>query len=218
MPRSSLRVALVAAGCAFAACQHGGTSLSALRVELPDSAFVLPGEFSEQTTVADLQAQFGDAHVTITDIPDASGESSRGVVLFADDPTRRATVRFYEQEPLNHLASVTVTDVGSRWHGKLGVRIGTSFAALRERNGATFYFQGFDEAGEGMVRDTWNAGALDVAEGELLYFGVNLRLRSAATAAPHDEYETASDDPRYPALGDGVEVSAISAWSSLDDE
>jgi len=152
-------------------------------------------------------------------MPDDPGKSSRGVVLFADDPTRRAFVRFYEEEvPLSHLANVTVTDAGSRWRGKHGVQVGTTFAALRERNGAAFYFEGFDGDGAGMVRDGWNAGALDVAEGEWLYFGVDLRLRNAATAAPRDEAQTASDDPQYSALGEGVEVSAITAWSSLDDE
>ena len=207
--------------CAIVACRHGGLSPAA--DALPDSAFVLPGAFSEHTTVADLQARFGAPNVKLADVPDAFSGTRPGVVLFPDDPTRRAYVRFYEQEPLHHLASVTVNDAGSRWSGKLGVKIGTSFADLRQRNGAEFWFIGFDAEHEASVRDAWNAGALDVTEGDQLYFGVDLRLREpvkdiSATVYPSSEESISSEDPRYPQLGELAFVSAITAWSSLDDE
>lgn len=207
--------------CVIAACRHGGSEPAA--DALPDSAFVLPGAFSEQTTVADLQARFGASNVKLSDVPDALSGTRPGVVLFPDDPTRRAYVRFYELEPLHHLASVTVNDVGSRWSGKLGVKIGTSLADLRQRNGAEFWLFGFDAEHGATVRDAWNAGALDVTEGERLYFGVDLRLREPvkdipATAYPSGDESISSEDPRYPQLGEIAFVSAITAWSSLDDE
>jgi len=211
------RLALLLGVLAVAACQHGG-SLPAAKNALPDSAFVLPGAFSEQTTVADLQAQFGASNVKIGALPDGSDS---GAVLFPDDPTRRAYVRFYDDAPLDHLASVTVNDPGSRWTGKLGVKVGTTFAELRERNGGKFWFAGFNARHEGNVRDKWNAGALDVAGSDALYFGVDLRLRDATPAGTYpsdDEQEVSSDDPRYPKLDEFVVVSAITAWSSLDDE
>jgi hypothetical protein len=150
-------------------------------------------------------------------LPDDGGS---GAVLFPDDPTRRATVRFYDDAPLGHLASVTVSDPESRWTGKLGVKIGTTFAELRQRNGVEFWFTGFDADRGGRVRDAWNAGALDTGEGERLYFGVDLRLRDAAPAGayPSGEDQISSEDPRYPELGQLAVVSAITAWSSLDDE
>lgn len=207
--------------CALAACRHDGMSPAA--DALPDSAFVLPGAFSEQTTVADLQARFGASNVKLGGVPDALSGTRPGVVLFPGDPTRRAYVRFYELDPLQHLASVTVNDAGSRWTGKLGVKIGTSLAELRQRNGAEFWFTGFDAEHGATVRDAWNAGALDVTEGERLYFGVDLRLREpakhiAATAYPSGDESISSEDPRYPQLGELAFVSAITAWSSLDDE
>jgi hypothetical protein len=188
---------------------------------LPDSAFVLPGPFSEQTTVADLEARYGAANVKRGALPD--GES--GIVLFPDDPTQRAYVQFWDDPPSAHMASVTVIDPESRWRGKRGVRIGTTLAELRALNGAEFFFSGFGfySPSKASLRDGWNAGALDVTEGEQLYFGLDLALRDAetlpATAYPgSEEGQVSSEDPRYPKLGELAVVSAITAWSSLDDE
>lgn len=201
------------------ACQHGGPSASG-GPDIIDPAFVLPGPFSEQTTVADLEARFGADHVQIATEPDGAGGTAQLVLLFPDDPTRRATVRFHGGDLTGLLASITVTEPTSRWRGKHGVRVGMSFADLRQKNGRAFYFLGFDADGNGYVRDAWDVGALDVVEGERLYFGVDLRLQNpdSDVARPGEYGQTSSDDPAYAHLGTLVEVSAISAWSSLDDE
>jgi hypothetical protein len=189
-------------------CRHGGVSAPGA-----DPDLVLPGAFSEQTTMDDLRARFGAANVTPIDDPDAPGAT-----LFASDPTRRATVRFYDAER-THLASVTVSDPETRWRGKLGVGIGTTLAELRRLNAAEFWFVRFDAQGDATVRDAWNAGALDVTEGDRLYFGVDLRaLPGAPAPLPAEEGTISSEDPRCAALGEHVAVSAITAWSSLDDE
>lgn len=213
-----MRFVLALAAIALA-CQHGGTHASR-GGELADAAFVLPGDFSEETTVADLEARFGAAHVQVAEEPDGAGGTAPVVVLFPDDPTRRATVRFHYGDPMQTLASITVAEPTSRWRGKHGVRIGMSFAELREKNGRAFYYMGFDADGHGRVRDAWDVGALDVAEGERLYLGVDLRLwdPSFTGARPGESEQTSSDDPSYAALGALIEVSAIIAWSSLDDE
>jgi hypothetical protein len=188
-----------------------------------DAEFVLPGGFSEATTLSDLQARFGAANVQVANVPDGDGATSRVVLIYPDDPTLRATARVWDEDTLEHLSSVTVTDPESRWRGKRGVRIGTTFAELRRLNGAEFFYEGFYPDGSGRVRDMWNAGALDVAEGEYLYFGVDLALRpppgpGLAKAAPSEEMQVSSDDPLYPQLGELAAVSALTAWSSLDDE
>ena len=107
-----------------------------------------------------------------------------------------------------HLANVVVVDAGSRWRGKHGVHIGMSLAELRARNGKAFWFTGFDADGRGSVRDTWDAGSLDVDIGEM-YFGVDLRVRGATKgvlgkAVPSGDEPISSDDPRYPKLGELV--------------
>lgn len=215
------RLLVTATLCLLAACS-GGT---------PDDAlFVLPGNFSEDTTVADLEARFGKENVTIGDVPNSYQDPPRGVILFPNDPTRRAYVAFWEDEPLSHLASIQVVDAGSRWRGKHGVRVGMSLAELRKVNGKPFNFVGFTDKPGGVVHDAWSPalddddgtlGALDVAEGERLYFEVTLGLRDPKTprdAYPQEEGQSSSDDPRFPRLGELFEVTGFGASSSLDDE
>jgi len=183
----------------------------------PDSDLVLPGTFSEDTTIDDLKARYGEANVVAGTLDD--GEP--GVTLFPDDPTRRAYVRFHgdQNDPTALLASITVTDEESRWRGKGGIRVGSSFAEVRKANGNAFYYWGFSD-GRGTVRDTWDVGGLDVVEGDRLYFSVDLQAKpgTPANVLPNDEPSASSDDPRFPKVGELVEVSAIRAWSSLDDE
>lgn len=212
------RIVLALAAIALA-CQHGGSPASR-DADAVDPAFVLPGTFSEETTVADFETRFGAAHVQRGTEPDGAGGTARVLLLFPDDPARRATVRFHGGDLSGRLASITVTEPASRWRGKHGVRVGTSLAELREKNGRAFYFTGFDAGGGGRVRDAWDVGALDVVEGERLYFGVDLRLRDpgSGVARPGEYEQVSSDDPAYAHLGALVEVSAIVAWSSLDDE
>lgn len=214
-----MRCVILALAAIALACQYGGPSAPG-GADVVDPAFLLPGPFSEETTVADLEARFGASHVQRGTEPDGAGGTAQLLHLFPDDPTRRATVRFHGGDLSGRLASITVTEPASRWRGKHGVRVGTSFAELRQKNGRAFYFMGFDADGDGSVRDAWDVGALDVAEGERLYFGVGLRLRvpGAGVARPGEYEQVSSDDPAYVHLGALVEVSAILAWSSLDDE
>ncbi len=184
-----------------------------------DADLVLPGAFSEETTVEDLKTRYGAENVVVGDLLD--GE--KGLILFPNDPTLRAYVRFYDEDPMGHLASITVVDKESRWRGKDGVRIGMSLGEVVQKNANRFLFVGFDENHEAQVRDYWDAGKLDVQEGERLYFGIDLRLRAPiekipAADYPHGGGQFSTDDPEYPKLGEIAEVSAMSAWSSLDDE
>ena len=188
-----------------------------------ESGLVLPGTFSEGTTLADLKARFGAENLRVEEVTDGPDSTSLVALLYPDDPTRRATVRFWDGETMQHLASVTVTDPESTWRGKLGVRIGTTFAELRALNGVEFFYSGFADDGSGSMRDGWNAGALDVAEGDSLYFGLDLSLRllpgvELGTVAPNGEPQLSSDDPRFPRVGELTVVTALTAWSSLDDE
>ncbi|HEY0660833.1 MAG TPA: hypothetical protein VGD21_05900, partial [Lysobacter sp.] len=167
----------------------------------------------------------------ISEARNDDGTLERSVVLFPEDPTRRAFVGFHDAENLSDLQSISVRDAGSRWRGKRGVHVGMSFAELRKVNGKPFWFSGFDSEHRGWVRDQWSPalddddatlGALDVEEDDHMYFGVDLGLRGEAKDIPANAYPSddsiSSDDPRYPRLGEIVEVTAISATTSLDDE
>jgi hypothetical protein len=195
-----------------------------------DASLDLPGAFAEATTAADFEKTFGKANVKVTEVRDADGRVLRSLVLFPDDPRRRAYVGFHDRENMTGLASILVNDAGSLWRGKHGVHVGMSFAELRKANGHPFYFSGFDDEQRAWVRDQWSPavdddatlGALDVEENEHLYFGVDLGVRAGIKDLPAAAYpkedSTSSDDPRYPRLGETAEVTAISAYSSLDDE
>ncbi len=211
---------------------HADTSdLRTLEAIAADASMVLPGDFSEQTTLSDLQARFGAVNVQVTETTADDGVVSRSAVLFPEDPTRRAYVRFYSSTWSHGLAEVAVRDAGSRWRGKHGARIGMSLAELRAINGKPFYLEGFDDQNRGWARDQWSPslddtdsvpGKLDVEAGDHLYFGVDFGLRGSvgaptAGAFPRDA-SFSSDDARYPGLGELFEVIAISAYSSLDDE
>jgi hypothetical protein len=194
-----------------------------------DSSLALPGNYSQRTTVADLEAQFGKHNVTIVQEP--GDPPSRSVVLFPNDPTRRAYATFHDAQALTDLASISVRDADSLWRGKHGVRVGMSFSTLRQLNGKPFSFYGFDSKRRGSARDQWSPaldgddgqlGAFDVEEGEHMYFGVELGLRDSAgdipaSAYPADEW-VSSDDPRFPRLGEIVVVTGFNATTSLDDE
>ena len=199
------------------------------KVSPADSSFVLPGAYSQRTTVADLEARFGKANVKIEQEP--GDPRRRAVVLFPNDSTRRAYVTFHDAEALKDVAGISVSDADSMWRGKHGVHVGMSFAALRKLNGKPFWFTGFDSEKRGSVHDQWSPaldaddgqlGAFDVEEGEHMYFGVELGLRGSAGDIPASAYpaddSVSSDDPRFPRLGELIVVTAFNASTSLDDE
>jgi len=151
-------------------------------------------------------------------------------VLFPDDPVRRVYVAFYDPDTLQHLASISVRDAGSRWRGKQGVHVGMSFAKLRQLNGKPFWFSGFDAEHRAWAHGQWSPalddddgslGAFDVEEGERLYFNVDLGLSDskpiAASDLPLDE-NVSSEDPRVLRMSERIVVTGYSAGSSLDDE
>lgn len=192
------------------------------------SSWVLPGRISEWTTREDFEAMFGAGEVQLVESRDDDGHLRRGLVLFPRNPRRRAHVAFHDDENLAGLASIEVRDADSLWRGKGGVRIGMSLAEVVAINGKRFGLSGFDEHRRLHARDQWSPavgdeatlGALDVDDGDRLYFGVEFGVRASAAARsdlPVHQY-LPSDDPRWPLLLEVAVVTAFSAWSSLDDE
>ena len=188
----------------------------------------LPGTFSQGTSLADLEARFGADN--LRKVTPGADTYHCEVILFPDDPARRAHAFFYDCEKLDQLRSIEIRDRGSRWRGKGGVHVGMSFAELRERNGKAFGFTGFDHDDTGAAHDQWSPaigddatlGKLDVEEGERMYFDVRFGLRADAPASekamlPRDSYFP-SDDPRIPRWAPLLEVVAFGASTSLDDE
>ncbi|MCW1922322.1 hypothetical protein OKA05_07135 [Luteolibacter arcticus] len=190
-----------------------------------DAFLVLPGDYAESTTLADLEARFGKANVRKETTPEPR------VVLFPDDPSRRAYVTFYEDEEFEHFAGISVTDAGSRWRGKHGVHIGMTMAKLQALNRKPFLFWVDNEQQHSRAHDGWSPalddddgslGTLDVEEGERLYFDVTLGPTDLAVIKAIPDLPTmeqvSSADPRYRELREVMVVTGIGASSSLDDE
>ncbi|HYM86149.1 MAG TPA: hypothetical protein VET30_05375, partial [Pseudoxanthomonas sp.] len=194
-----------------------------LQVQQPSSpasagSWILPGDFGPGTTLQELQQRFGAGNASARDIPGAEGESFRGVVLFPDDPTRRATLYFQDQENLRSLSMVSVDEAASQWKLASGIGIGTSLAELQQHNGKPFTFSGFDWDYGGTITD-WHGGKLQPANDNAVSERMQLRMPEGGSGNkpyPMGDSGFASDDPRWTDLG--ITVGGISVGFPGEDD
>lgn len=206
----------------LAACNSNPPAEAKVEPVATDVLFHLPGDYAQKTTLADFESRFGAANVV------RKTAAHPGVILFPDDLPRRAFVTFHKPAELQEVARITVSDANSRWRGKHGVHVGMNFARLRELNGKPFLLSGFDAKQRARVSEGWSPataedaslGAFDVAEGDHLYFEVELGVIDSSQVKlplPAD-FQLSSDDPRMRDFKNLLQVISISASSSLDDE
>ncbi|MET0582777.1 MAG: hypothetical protein ABWZ08_12505 [Pseudoxanthomonas sp.] len=179
---------------------------------------VLPGDLAADTTLERLRQRFGADNVKVQDIPGSEGESFRGVVLFPDDPTRRATLYFQDQKTLRGLSMVSIDEETSEWRLASGVRIGTSLAELRKTNGKAFTFSGFDWDYGGTITD-WQSGRLQPAADNPVFERMQLRMPEGGSGGkpyPMGDSGFSSDDPRWADLG--ITVGGISVGFPGEDD
>lgn len=182
------------------------------------ATWTLPGDFSPDTTLPDLQRRFGTGNVKVEEIPGAEGESFRGVVLFPDDPRRRATVYFQDEKNLLGLAMVSIDEDQSQWKLASGVGIGMSLSELRRINGKPFTFSGFDWDYGGTIID-WHGGKLAPANDEAVSARIQLRMPQGDVgdkAYPQGDSRFSSDDPRWKDLG--ITVGGFSVGFPGEDD
>lgn len=173
-------------------------------------SWILPAGLDAGTTLQELQQRFGEANVSAREIPGAEGETMRGVVLFADDPTRRATLYFQDPEHLQGLSMISVDQANSRWKLPSGIGIGATMADVQARNGAPFTFSGFDWDYGGTITD-WRGGKLQPANNQAISERMQLRMPEGGSGEkpyPMGDSEFSSDDPRWKELG--IAVGGIS--------
>ena len=173
--------------------------------------WTLPGEFAPDTTPEALRARFGEANVRIVDdLPLAEGETTRGLELFANDPTRRALVYFQDEQRLRGLSAVAIDDVQSRWRFASGVQMGMTLDQLVAVNGAPVTYYGLSWDYGGHVAD-WNGGKLETVSGIPGRHIVRLAPApdAAAEAYPEGDTEYRSDDKRWPAAGKALRVGEL---------
>lgn len=174
--------------------------------------WTLPGAFAPDTTVDQLRARFGGDNVRIVDdLPMAEGETTRGVILFADDPQRRARLYFNDVQALRGLQLVAIEDSQSRWHFADGLRMGMTLAELARANGKPVTYSGLDWDYGGHAGE-WNGGRFATCPPPA-HCSRSVRL-SANENAPADSYPIgdstySSDDPRWPKAGQLLKVSEL---------
>lgn len=201
--------ASVATTATPAAAAAGAPATAADVAAVPQAPrFVLPGDITTQTTVADLRARFGAANVVAGEIPGAEGETSQGVILYPDDPARRAYVSLDGQR----VTDVRVWDRPSQWAFDDGIGIGTPLSTLVERNGKPIRFYGLDWDYGGTISD-WNGGTLDPRAssppGPWRSIRLGAREDIGQRRYPMGDGEFDSTDKAFPNVGQDLVVGEI---------
>jgi hypothetical protein len=165
--------------------------------------------FQGGDSFASLRDRFGPGNVQAQDIAGAEGEIVRGVVLFPDDPTRRATLYFADPDKLQGLQVVRITDPESTWSIDHDIRMGTTLAELVARNGGPIQFSGFGWDYGGAVAG-FGGGKLEPGSAAGPQPGFRLAPRPGLpgdTGLPIGEQTFSSDD--YPGLATDIVVGEL---------
>jgi len=167
-----------------------------------DAAYRLPGSLHKDMSLDDLRRRFGVANVTVTDIDGAEGATFRGIVLFPDDPTRRAEIFPQNDATLRGISSIRLSGTTSRWQLDNGLRLGMTLAELVAANGKPVSFSGLDWDYGGGIRD-WHGGRLDTPPSSTVFVAVSLTYGDIdeGDSIPTGDSEFRSDDARYPRQG-----------------
>jgi hypothetical protein len=175
-----------------------------------DATYRLPGLLRRDSTLDALRQRFGAQHVTVAEIDGAEGETSRGIVLFADDPKRRAEIFPQDDATMRGIASIRVSGKTSRWHLDNGLRLGMTLAELVAANGKPVTFNGLDWDYGGGILD-WNNGRLATGKNDAVFRSVSLSHdeETEADSFPLGDGEFRSDDPRYPKQGKALFVGQV---------
>ncbi|NUO76476.1 MAG: hypothetical protein HOQ32_10715, partial [Lysobacter sp.] len=187
------------------------------------TALVLPGDFAPDTTPDQLRQRFGAANVRLGKVPGAEGEEFPGVILFPDDPNKRAYLYFQNEQTLQGLSLVRVLDRESTWTLDNGVRMGLPLAELVALNGKPISFYGLEWDYGGTIVD-YHGGKLDARKDEQVGRSASLGLRDNGDqgipngATPVGEGTYSSADPKYPEQGKWIVVSELSASFPGEDD
>lgn len=166
----------------FAHLFVGAAVIAGMPLPTQDTSLqVVPGERAgpvrPSTTGADLVAALG-ANAVPAPVFIGEGFTEPGLVLFPDDPSRRAYVYWRDTVGLTEPARLLIIDAETRWQIPLGLTIGTTLEDLELLNGRPFRFGGLDWDYGGGVYD-WDGGALDTVLGPGMVFRVGLLAHCA---------------------------------------
>ncbi|HZY68461.1 MAG TPA: hypothetical protein VFE52_07730 [Devosia sp.] len=98
------------------------------------------GVFNAETTLADLEAEFGAENVVTGEVPGPEGTTMVATTIFPDDPDRTMQVRWWDEENVSSFAGVTLA-AGDTGPG--GIALGMPIAEVEAINGEPFNLWGF---------------------------------------------------------------------------
>lgn len=166
-----------------------------------DATYLLPGAFRPDTSLDDLRRRFGANNVKLDDIAGAEGATFRGLVLFADDPQRRAEIFPRDDATQRGVAAIRVSGKKSRWHADNGLHPGMTLAELVAGNGKPLTFSGLGWDYGGNVLD-WHGGRYERRKNDPVHRAVTLSYEGdVGDSVPLGDSEFRSDDSKYPQQG-----------------
>jgi hypothetical protein len=181
------------AGAVFA-CGNGNDAAGGM---LPDEELVvIPGKrvgrITPEMTAAEIEQHYGAENVQKEKIYIAEGETQDGLTLFPGSPQEIEIALNDDGSP----QFIRIDQDDSPWKTLSGVSVGTPLDDLREINGGTFVFNGFEWDYGGLVTD-WKGGLLS----EGLIIALTPGNYEALREDMIGETNLSADDPRLSELG-----------------
>jgi hypothetical protein len=101
-------------------------------------------QFGPKATHADLVKVYGARNVTFGEVSRAEGEKANATILFANDPTRRLEIEWFDEKKRAKPSVITVFKEGNLWTGPLGIKNGMTIQEIERRAGKPFRINGFE--------------------------------------------------------------------------
>lgn len=126
---------------------------------------IVPGErfgpITKQTSESELIEIYGADVVRRVDLPVEESESlyDPGTVIFPDDPLRKVSIKWHDEENYRYPSELYVWGDSSLWKTDRGITLGTTVRELEVLNGKPFGLAGFGWDYGGTVLDS-NGGVL----------------------------------------------------------
>lgn len=116
------------------------------------------GKILATTSEQELRKVYGASNVEPGDIYLGEGETQPGTILFKGDKKRELRILWFDEGERRLPNRIEV--IGTAWHTKEGVRLGTTLARLAELNDGPFTLAGFGWDYGGTVT-SWRGGLLE---------------------------------------------------------
>ncbi|MCA8884986.1 MAG: hypothetical protein KDA35_00095 [Hyphomonadaceae bacterium] len=156
------------AALAIAACGQSASPPAETATRPMSGEYVLScADFANLAPTAIVQ-RFGAENVTTEMLPGPEGETYEATLVYAHDPARRLEITWNEGRTA--IASVMVSNAGTRWRGAEAYSVGTPIGDIERLNVMPFKLWGFGWDYGGWVSD-WNLGTLSQTP------GCNTRMR-----------------------------------------